>query len=39
MVGFMLDEMVCKTIAIDEINDGFEEMKTGTVARSVIAFD
>ncbi len=35
----LLDEMVSKTIALDEINDGFEEMKTGTVARSVIAFD
>ena len=33
-----LDEMVSKTISLEEINDGFEEMKTGTVARSVIAF-
>ncbi len=33
-----LDEMVSKTIAIEDINAGFEEMKTGTVARSVIAF-
>lgn len=35
----LLDEMVSKTITLDEINDGFEEMKTGTVARSVISFD
>ena len=35
----MLDEMVSKTITLEEINEGFAEMKTGTVARSVIAFD
>ncbi len=35
----LLDEMVSKTIELEQINDGFEEMKTGTVARSVIAFD
>jgi S-(hydroxymethyl)glutathione dehydrogenase/alcohol dehydrogenase len=34
-----LDEMVSKTITLDEINDGFDEMKTGNVARSVIVFD
>ncbi len=34
-----LDEMVSKTIRLEDINDGFAEMKTGTVARSVIAFD
>ena len=34
-----LDEMVSKRISLDDINDGFEEMKTGTVARSVITFD
>ncbi len=34
-----LDEMVSKTITLDEINDGFEDMKTGNVARSVILFD
>ena len=33
-----LDEMVSKTIDLDQINDGFEEMKTGNVARSVITF-
>ncbi len=35
----MLDEMVSKTISLEEINEGFEDMKTGNVARSVIAFD
>jgi S-(hydroxymethyl)glutathione dehydrogenase / alcohol dehydrogenase len=34
-----LDEMVSKTITLDEINDGFADMKTGNVARSVIVFD
>ena len=34
-----LDEMVSKTITLDQINDGFADMKTGNVARSVIAFD
>jgi len=34
-----LDEMVSKTITLDEINEGFEDMKTGKVARSVITFD
>ena len=34
-----LDEMVSKTIGLDEINQGFDDMKAGTVARSVIAFD
>jgi S-(hydroxymethyl)glutathione dehydrogenase/alcohol dehydrogenase len=33
-----LDEMVSRTITLDEINDGFDEMKRGTVARSVIRF-
>jgi Zn-dependent alcohol dehydrogenase len=31
--------MVSKTISLDEINDGFADMKTGNVARSVILFD
>jgi S-(hydroxymethyl)glutathione dehydrogenase/alcohol dehydrogenase len=34
-----LDEMVSKTITLDQINDGFDDMKTGNVARSVIVFD
>jgi len=33
-----LDEMVSKTISLDQINDGFEDMKQGNVARSVITF-
>ncbi len=33
-----LDEMVSATIELDQINDGFAEMKTGNVARSVITF-
>jgi len=33
-----LDEMVSNTISLDEINDGFEAMKSGNVARSVIVF-
>lgn len=35
----MLDEMVSKTISLDEINEGFDEMKAGHVARSVVVFD
>ena len=34
-----LDEMVSATIDLEQINDGFEEMKSGNVARSVITFD
>ena len=34
-----LDEMVSARITLDEINDGFEAMKAGEVARSVIVFD
>ena len=34
-----LDEMVSKTITLEQINDGFDDMKAGTVARSVILFD
>ena len=33
-----LDEMVSKTIGLDDINEGFEDMKAGNVARSVVAF-
>ncbi len=33
-----LDEMISKTITLEEINAGFEDMKSGHVARSVIAF-
>ncbi len=34
-----LDELVSARITLDEINDGFEEMKRGELARSVIIFD
>ena len=34
-----LDELVSARIKLDEINDGFEAMKTGEIARSVIVFD
>jgi S-(hydroxymethyl)glutathione dehydrogenase/alcohol dehydrogenase len=34
----MLDEMVSARIRLEDINDGFEAMKTGSVTRSVIEF-
>ncbi|MEY2469866.1 MAG: S-(hydroxymethyl)glutathione dehydrogenase / alcohol dehydrogenase [Actinomycetota bacterium] len=34
-----LDELVSARIGLDDINDGFEEMKRGEIARSVILFD
>ena len=34
----LLDDMVSQTIDLDQINDGFEDMKSGNVARSVITF-
>lgn len=33
------DELVSRRISLDEINDGFEAMKAGEVARSIIVFD
>ena len=33
-----LDELVSARITLDDVNDGFREMRTGTVARSVIIF-
>ncbi len=35
----MLDEMVSQHISLDQINEGFDDMKAGKVARSVILFD
>jgi S-(hydroxymethyl)glutathione dehydrogenase/alcohol dehydrogenase len=35
----MLDELVSRRITLDEINDGFDAMKTGEIARSIITFD
>lgn len=34
-----LDELVSARIGLDEVNDGFAAMKSGSVARSVIVFD
>lgn len=34
-----LDELVSARISLDDVNDGFEKMKQGSVARSVIVFD
>jgi S-(hydroxymethyl)glutathione dehydrogenase/alcohol dehydrogenase len=34
-----LDEMISARIPLDEVNEAFEKMKAGTVARSVIVFD
>jgi S-(hydroxymethyl)glutathione dehydrogenase/alcohol dehydrogenase len=34
-----LDELVSRRITLDEVNDGFEAMRRGEVARSVIVFD
>ena len=34
-----LDQMISRRIALEQINEAFEEMKRGAVARSVIVFD
>jgi len=34
-----LDDMISRRIRLDQINEAFEEMKSGEVARSVIMFD
>jgi S-(hydroxymethyl)glutathione dehydrogenase/alcohol dehydrogenase len=34
-----LDELVSRRITLDEVNDGFDAMKTGEIARSVIIFE
>jgi S-(hydroxymethyl)glutathione dehydrogenase/alcohol dehydrogenase len=34
-----LDELVSRRLRLDEINDGFDAMKSGEVARSVVVFD
>jgi S-(hydroxymethyl)glutathione dehydrogenase/alcohol dehydrogenase len=33
-----LDELVSQRISLDGVNDGFESMRNGEVARSVITF-
>jgi S-(hydroxymethyl)glutathione dehydrogenase/alcohol dehydrogenase len=34
-----LDDMISRRIKLEEVNDAFEEMKRGEIARSVIVFD
>ena len=34
-----LDEMITQRVRLDEVNEAFDAMKTGEVARSVIVFD
>jgi len=34
-----LDDMISQTIKLEDINDAFDELKTGELARSVITFD
>ena len=34
-----LDELVSQHLKLEQINEGFEDMKEGNVARSVITFD
>ncbi|HEY5071825.1 MAG TPA: Zn-dependent alcohol dehydrogenase [Caulobacteraceae bacterium] len=34
-----LDDMISRRIKLEEVNDAFDEMKTGQIARSVIVFD
>ena len=34
-----LDEMISRRLKIEDINDAFDEMKTGQIARSVVVFD
>ena len=33
-----LDELISRTISVDEVNDAFDAMKTGEVARTVITY-
>ena len=34
-----LDDMISKRVSLDKINDAFDDMKAGSVARSVIVFE
>lgn len=34
-----LDEMISRRITLDQVNDGFDELRRGELARSVILFD
>ncbi len=35
----LLDEMIAERIPLDQVNEGYDRMKTGEAARSVIMFD
>ena len=35
----MLDEMVTRRLSLDEINEGFDDMRAGLSARSIVVFD
>ena len=37
--NLMLDEMISRNIALDDINDAFETLITGEIARQIIMFD
>jgi S-(hydroxymethyl)glutathione dehydrogenase/alcohol dehydrogenase len=34
-----IDELISRYRPLDEVNQAFEDMKAGTVARSVLVFD
>jgi S-(hydroxymethyl)glutathione dehydrogenase/alcohol dehydrogenase len=34
-----LDQMISQRIKLEQVNEGFEDMKRGELARSVIVFD
>ncbi|HVI34244.1 Zn-dependent alcohol dehydrogenase [Phenylobacterium sp.] len=34
-----LDEMISRRLKLEQVNEAFDEMKTGSIARSVIVFD
>jgi S-(hydroxymethyl)glutathione dehydrogenase/alcohol dehydrogenase len=34
-----LDQMISQRIRLDQVNEGFDDMKKGGLARSVIVFD
>ncbi|MCR5878991.1 Zn-dependent alcohol dehydrogenase [Phenylobacterium sp. J367] len=34
-----LDDMISRRLKLEQVNEAFEEMKTGSIARSVIVFD
>jgi S-(hydroxymethyl)glutathione dehydrogenase/alcohol dehydrogenase len=36
---FNLDDLVSKTIRLEDINEGYAELEGGKIARSVIVFD